>query len=118
MSRSNINYNDIGSWLIDFFKDMPPLTDVEGIDRVQLKSIYESLYEFQTKQPWLIIENSFPMRISVRISKSDDDYSPGGIMAPTGFHMFPSDTGYSSSLVDPRPLQDDEMRKYVVVAGR
>ena len=64
----HFDVNDIGDWIVDFFRSQPSLTTKPEIGRKQMQSIYESVKLFQENAPWRLIDNTFHMRIGVRIS--------------------------------------------------
>mmetsp|Transcript_7069 Transcript_7069/g.7178 ORF Transcript_7069/g.7178 Transcript_7069/m.7178 type:complete len:385 (-) Transcript_7069:73-1227(-) len=120
---SSYNNNDIGEWLGDFFRSIPSLTTKPGIGRTQMESIYSSVAQFQSEAPWRIIDNSFPMRISVRTSLTSDDWTEGSIASDlkSDVRIIPSSVPKFSTpslLFGPhRPSTNNEITKYCLVAG-
>jgi hypothetical protein len=120
--NGSYNENDIGEWFQTFFQSIPSLTTKQGIGRPQMESIYSSVALFQSKAPWRIIDNSFPMRISVRISTSPDDWSKDSFKEiNSDSRMIPSSVpGFSDSnhlFGQHRPSTSNEITKYCMVAG-
>jgi len=112
---------DVTSWLPEFFRALPSLTTKRGIGRIQLESIYRSVYQFQVEAPWRKISNSFPVKISVRISSRNDDWSLKSSrlkgMGPSEIRVFPPTAESPFCFSDIEPVVDNQITKYVVVCG-
>jgi hypothetical protein len=107
--------------MLDAMLGAPSLTSIAGIGTDQLTSIFTASMLYHDARPWKYIDNSFPLRVSVRFTSTSNDFTPEAVMR----YRKPAESAWNAKirLLTSFPPEksanpsDTGLTKHVIVAG-